>query len=231
VSIARVINDLQVYVILLPTKFTCFTSTKVQILTSDVSIARVIQVYVILLRTQFTCFTSTKVQILTLEELQPHLLVELVGWYPEHRRLLLYACTIYMFSSYICVLLLLHVSSYSSTPTLRLHYIYVLFLYMCPPPTICVFILIYAYSTPALYICSLLVYVSSSYYMCLHTHLRRYLEHRRPYYYMSVLLLLCICLATTIHVSSSYYYICVLLLLLLLYMCPPPTPQHRRPYY
>jgi hypothetical protein len=59
---------------------------------------------------------------------------------------LLYACTIYMFSSYICVLLLPQVSSYSSTPTLRLHYIYVLFLYMCPPPTTCVFMLIYAYT-------------------------------------------------------------------------------------
>jgi hypothetical protein len=61
---------------------------------SDGSIARVInnlQVYVILLPTQFTCFTSTKVQILTLEELQPHLLIELVGWYPEHRRFILYA--------------------------------------------------------------------------------------------------------------------------------------------
>ena len=28
---------------------------------------------------------------LSLEELQPHLLIELVGWYPEHRRFILYA--------------------------------------------------------------------------------------------------------------------------------------------
>jgi hypothetical protein len=47
------------------TQFTCFTSTKVQLLTSDEADCEYLHV-----GTQFTCFTSTKVQILTPEELQ-----------------------------------------------------------------------------------------------------------------------------------------------------------------
>jgi hypothetical protein len=50
---------------------------------------------------------------------------------------------------YIYVLFLHVSSSYCMCfhTTLRLHYIYMFSSYMCPPPTTCVFILIYAYST------------------------------------------------------------------------------------
>ena len=47
------------------THFTCFTSTKAQMLTSEERLGRLLNGPRMLLGTQFPCFTGTKVQILT----------------------------------------------------------------------------------------------------------------------------------------------------------------------